>query len=73
MRALVWQHHAVFIWLQAQGRDQVAAAPAVEGDLMDVHRRLVGLEDAIALPLFERRGGAPVIGAGPRDMNDVEG
>src|SRR5712692_10377989 len=51
MRALVWQHHAVFVRLQAQRRDEVAAPAAVEGDLVDVHRRLVGLEKAVALPL----------------------
>jgi len=44
----------------------------VEGDLVDVHRRLVGLENAFALPLFERPARALVIGPRPCDMNDVE-
>ena len=52
--------------------DQVAAAPPIEFDLVDVHRRLVGLEDPLAFPFLEGACRLLVIGAGPGQMDNVE-
>src|SRR5438445_13339944 len=71
VRALMRQHDPVFVGLQAQSRDQVTAPPPVERHLVDVHRRLVGLEDAVLFPCLERSSRPPVIPAWPSDGNTV--
>ena len=73
VRALMRQHHSVCVGLQAQGGDQVTPPPAVERDLVDIHRRLVCLDDALFLPLNEGPCRSRIVGARPRDVDDVEG
>src|SRR5450759_4892412 len=54
MGPLVGQYDPVLVWLEPQSGDQVAPAPAVEPDLVHVHRR-----PAPARP--DRRSAAPAI------------
>src|SRR5260370_25086799 len=63
----MWQHDPVLVRLQAQGGDQVAPAAAVKSNLMHIHRRRVGGEDASHEPFLKGACRAAVVAAGPRE------
>jgi hypothetical protein len=67
----VGQDYAVLIGLQPKGRDEIATAASGKSHLVDVHRRRVGLEDAVSDPLLEGLGGALVVGARPDQADYV--
>src|SRR5258708_12293240 len=66
----MWQHDPVLVRLQAQGGDHVAPAAAVKSNLMHIHRRRVGGEDASHEPFLKGACRAVVVAARPPDPYD---
>jgi hypothetical protein len=71
MGALMRQDDPILVGLEPQRSDQVPPAIAVENNLMDVHRRRVGRENAFAQPFIEGLGGAVVFAARARQPDRV--